>query len=104
MQTTMLVKIQYSLFQQRGGFFVECGALDGERSSNTIWLEQNLQWTGLLIEVDPFFYTQVLGKNRRAYTANACLSPFNYVSTVGHGISLFCLIYSFNRRTHFTSL
>jgi hypothetical protein len=77
----LLLYNNYTLFQ-RGGFFVECGALDGERSSNTIWLEDNLGWTGLLIEVDPFFYTQALGKNRRVYSINACLSPYKYISAV----------------------
>ena len=30
------------------GFFVECGALDGERSSNTNFIESKYKWTGLL--------------------------------------------------------
>ena len=57
------------------GFFVECGALDGERSSNTIWLEKKCGWTGLLVEMDPSYYMQLRGKNRRCYSANVCLSP-----------------------------
>jgi len=67
---------------QRGGFFVECGALDGERSSNTLWLEQARGWTGLLVEMDPYFYTQLIGKSRRSWSINACLSPQPYVTQV----------------------
>ncbi|KAG7168827.1 Star-like 13 [Homarus americanus] len=35
------------------GFFLEAGALDGEFISNTLYLEQQLGWTGLLVEADP---------------------------------------------------
>ena len=59
---------------QTDGFFVECGAFDGETSSNTVYLEQTRKCTGLLIEMDPAFYTQLVGKRRRAWTINACLS------------------------------
>ena len=38
--------------------------------------------TGLLIEADPSYYTQILGKNRKAWSINACLSPINSVSVV----------------------
>jgi len=75
---------------QRGGFFVECGALDGERSSNTLYLERDLGWTGLLIEADPYFYTQLLGHNRNVWSINACLSPYSYVTSVSCD-RLFCL-------------
>jgi len=63
---------------KEGGFFVECGGLDGERLSNTAFLERQRHWQGLLIEMDPFFYTQLLGKNRRVWSLNACLSPYKY--------------------------
>ena len=32
------------------GFFIECGANDGVSQSNTLLLEQKLNWSGLLIE------------------------------------------------------
>ena len=41
------------LFFQREGFFVECGAYDGETRSNTLNLERELGWSGVLIEADP---------------------------------------------------
>ena len=71
-------------YLQRDGFFVECGAFDGERSSNTLYLERQRGWTGLLIEMDPYFYTQLLGKNRNVWSINACLSPYKYITAVSY--------------------
>ena len=45
---------------QRDGFFVECGAFDGETRSNTLNLERDLGWTGVLIEADPVNLMQCL--------------------------------------------
>jgi len=35
---------------KKNGFFIECGAWDGEELSNTILFERKRQWKGLLIE------------------------------------------------------
>jgi FkbM family methyltransferase len=43
--TKMLEYINYE-----NGFFIECGANDGWRQSNTLMYERNLNWSGLLIE------------------------------------------------------
>ena len=67
---------------QSGGFFLECGGLDGERSSNTPWLEQKKDWNRVLIEMDPSYYMQLRGKNRKCYSVNACLCPKNHPDTV----------------------
>ena len=40
-------------FFQHHGTFVECGALDGETRSNSLFLEMELDWSGILIEADP---------------------------------------------------
>nr|XP_045611896.1 uncharacterized protein LOC123766657 [Procambarus clarkii] len=63
---------------QRGGFFIEAGALDGERLSNTLWLERYLGWTGLLVEPSPVNYRILQTKQRKAWTSHTCLSvePF----------------------------
>ena len=37
------------LRNKKDGFSVECGGLDGERSSNTIVFERKLGWNGLLV-------------------------------------------------------
>ena len=60
-----------------GGFFVEAGAGNGERLSNTLMFELYKGWTGLLIEPDPDLYKQILLKHRAAYVINACISPTN---------------------------
>ena len=67
---------------QKGGFFVEAGAQDGERASNSVWLEVAHDWTGLLVEIDPWFYTQMRSKLRRAHTINAGLSSKPYITQV----------------------
>ncbi|KAK2141271.1 hypothetical protein LSH36_1131g00011 [Paralvinella palmiformis] len=63
------------LDDRRDGFFVECGAADGQRNSNSLYLELFMNWTGLLIEPDPNFFAELLSKNRHAYSINTCLSP-----------------------------
>jgi len=78
-ETPQTVEVKKVLNKKEGGFFIECGGFDGERSSNTIYLEKELGWTGLLIEMDPYYYTQLLGKNRKSWSINACLSPYEHV-------------------------
>lgn len=56
------------------GTFLECGALDGEMRSNTLTLEKNLGWRGVLIEADPENLMQLIQKRRRAWVVPACLS------------------------------
>jgi hypothetical protein len=60
------------------GFFVECGAYNGEDISNTLFFEIYRNWTGILIEVSSNHYQQLLTKKRHAYSLNACLSPVTY--------------------------
>lgn len=45
---------------RRHGYFVEVGANDGIRHSNTLLLERQFQWNGLLIEADPTLYGQMV--------------------------------------------
>lgn len=59
---------------KKNGFFIECGAYDGETRSNTLFLEQFNGWSGLLIEADPINFTKMLQKNRRAYLSPTCLN------------------------------
>lgn len=66
----------------RGGFFVEAGALDGERVSNSLWLEQELGWNGLLVEPDAENYARLVNKRRKAWITNTCLSPEPYPQEV----------------------
>lgn len=47
------------------GYYVECGANDGVFQNNSLALENNQGWTGMLIEASPQAYGQCL-KNRDA--------------------------------------
>ncbi|XP_012148327.1 uncharacterized protein LOC100879131 isoform X2 [Megachile rotundata] len=58
----------------RNGFFVECGAYDGETRSNTLALERLLGWKGLLVEADSINFSKMLLKNRKAYLTPTCLA------------------------------
>ena len=69
---------------KKNGFFIECGALDGENPnifepsiscnsfvfsgeslSNTLVFELRFQWKGLLVEANPFAYRQLREKQRK---------------------------------------
>ncbi|XP_018371737.1 PREDICTED: uncharacterized protein LOC108766737 isoform X1 [Trachymyrmex cornetzi] len=66
--------IREILNDKKNGFFIECGAYDGEIRSNTLFLERFRGWSGLLIEADPINFTKMLQKNRKAYLSPTCLS------------------------------
>lgn len=68
------------LKQKRNGFFVEAGASDGETLSNTLFFEVSRGWTGLLVEANPFVFTQLLARGRNAYAFEGALSTSNRVS------------------------
>ena len=70
-------KVDHLLKHKKGGFFIECGASNGEQFSNTLYFEITKNWTGLLIEPNPYFFNQLLEKHRKAYSLNACLSISN---------------------------
>ena len=59
---------------RRNGFFIECGAADGEIFSNSLFFELHRNWTGLLIEANPDYHRALLHKNRHAYVLRACLN------------------------------
>lgn len=63
---------------QRGGFFLEAGALDGYYQSNTFFLERDLGWTGLLVEPNPVFFESLLTRHRRAWATDLCLGTKPY--------------------------
>lgn len=65
-----------------GGFYIECGALNGEKGSNTFFFEKVRKWNGLLIEGDPTNYAMLKSKHRKALTMNACLYPHTYPAEV----------------------
>ncbi|XP_029055591.1 uncharacterized protein LOC114882758 isoform X1 [Osmia bicornis bicornis] len=72
------------IFQdKKNGFFVECGAYDGETRSNTLVLERFLDWTGLLVEADSINFSKMMLKNRKSYLSPVCLGlqPYPTVNT-----------------------
>jgi len=62
------------LGNQRNGFFVDAGAHDGEKCSNTLLLEKEFGWAGVCIEADPANFTALMEK-RSCLCVNACLHP-----------------------------
>ncbi|KAK2724729.1 uncharacterized protein LOC136032834 [Artemia franciscana] len=60
--------------------FLECGAIDGVTFSTTLHLERFLNWTGILIEADDRFYSDLKRVHRRAYGVHACVSRDSYPS------------------------
>ena len=59
---------------KRNGFFIEAGAHDGEILSNTLYFESRYNWTGVLVEPDPYAYEKLVQKNRMSWSLNHCLS------------------------------
>jgi len=67
------------LFKKKtNGFFIEAGAFNGEYLSNTLFLETERNWTGLLVEPNKDAYQGLLRKQRKAWSINCCLSIHKY--------------------------
>lgn len=58
-----------------GGYFVEIGGYDGERHSNTLALEENYGWTGLLVEPNPLLYPKLVERRPNCVHANVAIGP-----------------------------
>lgn len=84
------LKFKSILYQKTKGFFVECGANDGETLSSTLFMERFFKWKGLLIEPNPNSFFKLLSRNRKAYALPICLSPDPYPVLVS---SLFKIMY-----------
>lgn len=57
---------------KRGGFFVEFGATDGVRLSNTFLLESEFEWQGICAEPNPVLFEK-LQQNRKCTTVSDCI-------------------------------
>ncbi|ESO09636.1 hypothetical protein HELRODRAFT_183998 [Helobdella robusta] len=68
------------LRNKTNGFFIECGAADGETQSNTLFFEVLRNWTGLLIEANDDSFATLLTKNRNVYAYHGCLSTSKIVA------------------------
>jgi FkbM family methyltransferase len=58
---------------KRDGYFVEFGAMDGIRASNTLLLERDYDWRGIMSEPNPR-YNQQLIRNRKCIRDLRCVS------------------------------
>lgn len=74
--------------QGPNGFFIECGANDGEWYTNTLWVERNMGWRGILVEADPRPFKKLLQKHRKAYIGKFCLSTTPHPQIVSHWLTL----------------
>ncbi|MDB5701408.1 MAG: Methyltransferase [Sphingomonadales bacterium] len=63
----------FELNEKRSGYFVEFGATNGLKNSNTWLLEKQYGWTGILAEPNPFWHTE-LTANRGADFEARCVS------------------------------
>ena len=70
------------LNQMKNGFFVESGALDGEKFSNSLFFEIHRNWNGILIEPHPGSYQILRSKHRKAFSVNSCLSTYSYPAKI----------------------
>ena len=61
------------LNQKTKGFFIECGAANGIRFSNTLFFEGGRSWNGLLIEPNIDLFKDLIKLHRNAYSINSCL-------------------------------
>lgn len=59
--------------KKHNGFFLDIGANDGISCSNTLFLEQEREWTGICIEPIPDVFNQ-LNKIRKSINYNVCIS------------------------------
>lgn len=66
------------------GRFVEVGALDGQIMSNTVQLERDFDWTGILVECNPLVLPS-LRRGRSSFIETRCAW-----STSGDKISFLC--------------
>jgi len=63
----------FELNDKRCGYFVEFGATNGVKNSNTWLLERELGWTGILAEPNPFWHAE-LAVNRCAKIEFQCVA------------------------------
>lgn len=68
---------------KRNGIFVDLGAYDGVESSNTLFFEESMGWSGLCIEPLPHIFTNLV-KYRRSISINVCASENDEITSFMH--------------------
>jgi len=86
---------------KKNGTFVEFGALDGIRFSNTYFFEKNFGWTGICAEPNPILFPQ-LKKNRNCICLDCCITNFvgqsKFFLIHGYGVGLSGLIEKYDEK------
>lgn len=59
------------------GFFIECGAFDGQMECSCKFFEETLGWTGLNIEPSPPIFEQLKKNRPNSININAALSNYD---------------------------
>jgi FkbM family methyltransferase len=70
---------RYFLNRARPGFFIECGAFDGETECSCKFFEETLGWRGINVEPVPSIFSQLARNRPHSTNVNAALA-----STRGH--------------------
>lgn len=86
----LLLPLLLNVTLGRVGTFVELGAWDGIRLSNTYMLERCFNWTGALIEANPSNYAQLVRSERRAIKINyaICNKDRGFVPITREGMAV----------------
>jgi len=66
----------------RSGYFIEAGANDGYRMSNTYLLERHYGWTGLLVEPIPVLAAACAARRPHSVTAACALVGHDYAGEI----------------------
>ena len=88
-QVSLVEKLLKLKKKKTSGFFIEAGAGCGEFLSNTLYLEMNYNWTGLLVEPNPDLLKLLLSKHRNAWILPHCLSTTPYVEVMTFDASMY---------------
>ncbi len=85
----------------REGTFVELGAMDGIKFSNTYYYEKNLGWSGLCVEPNPFEFKK-LCKNRTCIVENCLVSDdtaaVSFLAIDGYGAGLSGIVSNYDEK------
>ena len=63
------------------GFFIECGAFDGETESSCKFFEESLGWSGINVEPSPVIFPQLLKNRPDSTNVNVALSNYSGKAT-----------------------
>lgn len=71
---------------EKGGFFVECGAYDGIEESTCLFFEKELEWTGINIEPSDLIFPKLFENRPRSINIHGALYNRNCIKEFSHVI------------------